>query len=275
MGNSMKSLAKLILLVAFALSATGCASLNKKLKAMFGKSQKTEQVAAVKPTTPRFSDQDQYKTGVERQYKRMNKEQFEADAQVGDTAGSLWVMEGQGAYLFAQNTKRLAGDFVNITIEGTPQQQLQTKSNVIAKLLKKLERGSEPAPAVRSPASKGGANAQNKAPAQAPTVDQNGNSQNPQNVAGQDGAAAGGDQQKTNSGNFDVASVPARITETLKDGSYRVKGAQQFMIGKREYKVIVTGIIRPEDFNEDGTSATKILDGQFDIVSNKKGITSL
>jgi flagellar L-ring protein FlgH len=94
-------------------------------------------------------------------------------------------------------------------------------------------------------------------------------------VAGQDGAAPGDQTQKPNSANFDVAQVPARIVETLKDGSYRVKGAQQFMIGKREYKVIVTGIIRPEDFNEEGTSATKILDGQFDIVSNKNGATTL
>lgn len=272
----MKNFLKLTLIIAVALSTTGCASLNKKLKALFGKSQKSEAVAsAIKPTTPRFSEEDNYKIGAERQYKRMNREQFESDAQVGDQAGSLWVMEGQGAYLFAQNTKRLAGDFVNINIEGTPQQQLQTKSNVIAKLLKKLERGSDPAPSVRNPASKSAPAAGSQQPnQQAVNVDQNGASPNP--AAPADGTAAAGDQAKNpNNSNFDVTQVPARIVETLKDGSYRVKGAQQFMIGKREYKVIVTGIIRPEDFNEDGTSATKILDGQFDIVSNKKGVTTL
>ena len=58
----------------------------------------------------------------------------------------------------------------------------------------------------------------------------------------------------------------------MKDGSYRVKGTQAFMIGKREYKVIVTGIVRPDDFNEDNTSAAKLLDAQFDVVSTKKGI---
>ncbi len=275
----MKNLLKLTLVIAFALSATGCASMNKKLKALFGKSEKSAVAeSAIKPTTPRFSEQDNYKIGAERQYKRMNKEQFEADAQVGDTAGSLWVMEGQGAYLFAQNTKRLAGDFVNINIEGTPQQQLQTKSNVIAKLLKKLERGNEPAPSVRNPASKAapaGKDGNQQPNQQAVNVDQNGSSQNPDQSTAQNGAQPGDQDKKQNNSNFDVSQVPARIVETLKDGSYRVKGAQQFMIGKREYKVIVTGIIRPEDFNEDGTSATKILDGQFDIVSNKKGVTTL
>ena len=44
------------------------------------------------------------------------------------------------------------------------------------------------------------------------------------------------------------------------------------MIGKREYKVIVTGLVRPEDFNDAGISAEKILDPQFDIVSSKKGM---
>lgn len=262
MKNLFNSVLKLTLIVAVALSTTGCA--------LFAKTKKSE--VAIKPTTPRFSEEDNYKLGAERQYKRMNKEQFEADAQVGDTAGSLWVMEGQGAYLFAQNIKRLAGDYVNITIEGAPQQQLQTKSNVIAKLLKKLERGSDPAPAMRGPASKAAGDKQEKANQQAPAADQSG--QSPANAANaQDGAQP--PDQKPNNSSFDVASVPARITETLKDGSYRVKGAQQFMIGKREYKVIVTGIIRPEDFNQEGTSAAKILDGQFDIVSNKKGAASL
>ena len=101
----MNNFFKLTLIILVALSLTGCASINKKLKALFGKDKPSEAVAtAVKPTTPRFSEEDNYKIGAERQYKRMNKEQFESDAQVGDTAGSLWVMEGQGAYLFAQNT---------------------------------------------------------------------------------------------------------------------------------------------------------------------------
>jgi flagellar L-ring protein precursor FlgH len=47
---------------------------------------------------------------------------------------------------------------------------------------------------------------------------------------------------------------------------------QPFMIGKREYKVIVTGVVRPEDFDDAGIEAGKLLDPQFDIVSSRKGM---
>jgi flagellar L-ring protein precursor FlgH len=43
------------------------------------------------------------------------------------------------------------------------------------------------------------------------------------------------------------------------------------MIGKREYKVIVTGIVRQEDFDDSGIDASKLLDPQFDIVSSRRG----
>ena len=67
-----------------------------------------------------------------------------------------------------------------------------------------------------------------------------------------------------------VKEVPTRIIEKLADGNYRVKGQQPFMIGQREYKVIVTGVIRPEDFNDAGVSSNKLLDPQFDVVSIRK-----
>jgi flagellar L-ring protein precursor FlgH len=42
------------------------------------------------------------------------------------------------------------------------------------------------------------------------------------------------------------------------------------MIGNRDYRVIVTGIVRAEDFSEDGVSATKLLDPKFDVVSARQ-----
>ena len=69
---------------------------------------------------------------------------------------------------------------------------------------------------------------------------------------------------------LDIQSVPTRIVERMPDGNYRVKGAQPFMIGKREYKVNVTGIIRPEDFNDEGVSSEKLLDPQYDVVSIRR-----
>jgi flagellar L-ring protein precursor FlgH len=63
--------------------------------------------------------------------------------------------------------------------------------------------------------------------------------------------------------------VPTRVVERMVDGNYRVRGMQSFMIGQREYKVIVAGIVRAEDFNEEGINASQLLDSSFDIVSAK------
>ncbi len=57
----------------------------------------------------------------------------------------------------------------------------------------------------------------------------------------------------------------------MADGNYKIRGSQPFMIGKREYKVIVAGIIRPEDYNDQGVSSQKLLDPQFDVVSIRRG----
>ena len=67
-----------------------------------------------------------------------------------------------------------------------------------------------------------------------------------------------------------MSVVPARIVEKLLDGSYRIKGSQPFMIGRREYKVIVTGMVRSSDIDSDVIQASKILDPRFDIVSTKR-----
>ncbi|MNL31973.1 Flagellar L-ring protein [compost metagenome] len=67
-----------------------------------------------------------------------------------------------------------------------------------------------------------------------------------------------------------VETVPSKIVEKLPDGNYRIKGQQPFMIGKREYKVIVTGLIRPEDFNDEGITSQKLLDPQYDVVSIRR-----
>jgi flagellar L-ring protein precursor FlgH len=67
-----------------------------------------------------------------------------------------------------------------------------------------------------------------------------------------------------------VTNVPARIYDRTTEGHYRVKGAQTFMIGKREYKVIVTGLVRGSDMNGDEIPSSALLEPKFDIVSLKK-----
>lgn len=278
MMNQARQLFNFGLLVALVVFTTGCSSFGKKLKSWMNGGDSSPQAKAV--TTPKFSDTDNLRagSGAERQYRRMNRQRLEEEADVKADAGSLWVMEGQGAYLFAQNQMRMVGDLLNVKIEGAPKTQLQTKVRVISKLLERLEnprglasagganrpgaagQGGQPAPAAANPAG-AAPNPQGQNPA-APNP---GGDPNQQAQAGAENDASKAEPP------FAVQTVPTRIVEQLKDGSYRVRGMQPFMIGKREYKVIVTGIVRAEDFDDAGIDAPKLLDPQFDIVSSKKG----
>lgn len=253
------------IVVVIASAALGCSSFNRGVKNLIGDD---------KPKIAKYSDQENLKFQSERKYRRMNRNRFEDEADVNAQAGSLWVMEGQGAYLFAQNQTRMMGDLLNVRVEGNPRQQLSSKVKVISKLLDRLEtpsRGlsSTPVQAAKAGGAQGGtpAAAQAGAPGAAEGAGADPNA-----------AAAAAQAATEKAGTFDprdpistIQTVPTRIVEQLKDGSYRVKGAQPFMIGKREYKVIVTGVVRPEDFDDSGIDSSKLLDSQFDIVSSRKG----
>jgi flagellar L-ring protein precursor FlgH len=260
-------LAQLLALATVAMLATGCAGLGKTLKNFITGKDSSENAPPRTAGVTRFSENENVRAGGDRQYKRMNRQKFEEEAELKADAGSLWVMEGQGAYLFSQNQIRMVGDLLNVKIEGAPKSQLQTKVKVISKLLERLENPSR------------GLASQNQAAGQPPAQgQQNGQAgnQQAQNANGAEGApaaagATGGEQTAAKESPFAVQAVPTRIVEQLKDGSYRVRGMQPFMIGKREYKVIVTGVIRPEDFDDAGVDASRLLDPQFDIVSSRKG----
>lgn len=261
--NSRYSVWKLSLL-AFCLAVftalTGCASFNRSVKGLVSNDQ---------PKVTKYSDQENLRFQSDRKYRRMNKNKFEDEAEVNAQAGSLWVMEGQGAYLFAQNQTRVMGDLLNVRVEGNPRSQLSSKVKVISKLLERLD-----AP-IRAPSSAQTslAGKQGEKPENAAKKDDDGDSSDAK------GKTAGADKASSEK-TFDpkdpigtIQTVPTRIVEQLKDGSYRVKGVQPFMIGKREYKVIVTGVVRPEDFDDSGIDSSKLLDSQFDIVSSRKGAT--
>lgn len=208
----------------------------------------------------RYSERANLPFETDRKYQRMTRNRFEEEADIGEQAGSLWVMEGQGAYLFAQNQARMTGDLLNIQLEGAPKQQLTSKVRVISKLLERLEKAKS-STSVRGPAAVAGAmsaSTQTPTPAEEATQPNSAGTKSEETANGKDPIAA-------------IQTVPTRIVEQLKDGSYRVKGVQPFMIGKREYRIIVTGIVRQEDFDDSGIKASKLLDSQFDIVSSKKG----
>ncbi len=243
----MRRMTKLLVLVFVCCGLlTGCASFGAWMKELVGgkvtrKSKKVGQRAVGK-------------IDKNKNYRRTDHQSLQEESKLGASSGSLWIERGQGSYLFTQNTNRLIGDLVNVEIEGQAKKQIETKVNVIQNLLDRImlqreerrmameKRKNSGKRSVASKKSKKAA-----APAPAPTP-----------------AAPKKPSQK-----FEVKVVPSQITEIMKDGSYMVEGDQPFMIGKREYKLVVKGIVRQEDFDDEGISAETLLDPKFDIVTNR------
>jgi flagellar L-ring protein precursor FlgH len=240
----------------FTLTQSGCASFNKRLKGLLGGGTKVEDAQAKSASNlTKYSDTAEVQPSVKRQYKRTTKQSLSEESALDAKAGSLWVMEGQGAYLFSQNVVRLVGDPLAVQLEGDPKDQLQSKATIIKKLLAKIE---ERQNRLREPAAESSENKEAKA-------EKSDKEKDTKKEKSEKTAQA----PSTLDSAYDLAvkTVPTRITERTLDGNYRVKGSQPFIIGTREYKIIVTGVVRAEDFNEDGIAASKLLEPKFDIVS--------
>ncbi len=235
----MKSSLTLIMNIAIVFSIAGCASFGQSLKAFLGGD-------SVKTQTVKTNSKTVGKIDKNKNYKRTDHKTLQEKSSLGAESGSLWIERGQGSYLFTQNTNRLIGDLVNVEIDGQAKKQIETKVAVIQNLLDRIKAQNEQ----RALASQANSNTQTGTAAPAPA---------PAPAPAQEPA------QK-----FEVKIVPSRITEILKDGSYFVQGDQVFMIGKREYKLVVKGIVRQEDFDDQGISAETLLDPNFDIVTNKR-----
>lgn len=254
----MKTSARLLLIFTICSFQLGCANFGKSLKSFVGGGGAQSEPMQKKSRQLKFSEaqsvpyDNKYKN-----YQRMTKERFEEQAGVHKSReGSLWVMEGQGSYLFSSNTLRLVGDIVNVKLEGSPKAQLQTKVGVIKDLVARLEKPKrKPAAATKD------ATAQQEA--KTPTPD---DTQPPAAQANANEPV----KEKEEEAVMGVDVVPARIVDRTVEGNYRIKGTQTFMIGKREYRVIVTGLVRPSDMNGDEISAPNILEPKFDVVSLKK-----
>lgn len=247
------------LLIVF-LAQTGCASFNRGLKALLsGNPAPRPQAEAPRDSLVKYSETSNLSPSVRRKYRRTTRETLEREALLGERAGSLWVMEGQGAYLFHQNIMRMIGDPIAVELEGHPKEQLVAKVEVIRDLLQKIEDRQKAM--LRGPAS--------ERPVE-------GNDPQPGAPQGQPPAAAQAQAPQAEDPDFKVKNVPTRIVERTVDGNYRVKGDQPFLIKGREYKVIVTGVVKAEDFNDEGIPASRLLDPKFDIVSVKRsGAASL
>lgn len=213
----------------------------------------------------KYSESPQAGVYTDRQYKHMTRAQMEDQSELGSSAGSTWVMEGQGAYLFAQNKSRKEGDILNVLLDGSAFKQVETKVNVIKQLLAQLEAQLKEKELIQR-----GLASVNSA----------------DGMPGAAGVGAGkvlvakdevkpvvsADKSKKEDDEIaEIKTITTKIVERMADGNYRIKGSQPFMIGKREYKVIVAGIIRSEDYNDQGVSSQKLLDPQFDVVSIRRG----
>lgn len=245
MNRSLLFQALFIVMIGLCMANTGCATLKDLLG--FESDKKAPVVDAEDDDRVKFSDNPNVLNPSDRQYRRMTKSRMEEESELYSQAGSMWVNEGQGAYLFAQNKTRREGDVLNVKVEGAAQKQVETKVAVIKKLLKQLEEEELKAtqPDIPLKVAEAPADAAKRAPASAPKAEEK---EEP----------------------LDIQNVPTKIIERMADGNYRVKGQQPFMIGKREYKVIVTGMVRPEDFSDEGMSSNKLLDPQFDVVSIRR-----
>jgi flagellar L-ring protein FlgH len=249
MKKSLMFQALFLVMIAISLMNSGCSTLQGWMGFNEEKQAKAADVPSEKPALTKFSETPSVLNPSDRQYRKMTRSRMEEESDLGSSAGSMWVGDGQGAYLFSQNKSRKDGDLLNVKVEGTAQKQIETKVSVIKKLLKQLEEEELKA----------------QQPVPVPLADNNPNPKKPE--ADRAPASEKKDEKEEP---LDIGAVPTRIVERLADGNYRIKGAQPFMIGKREYKVIVTGLIRPEDFNDEGVSSAKLLDPQYDVVSIRR-----
>lgn len=240
-----------------------CGSFGKKMKSFLNGGDSGPSTQAAKSAKLKFSDSPNVspQTG-DKQYRRVNREIFEKEGMLEEASGSLWTMEGQGSYLFSQNLLRVSGDVINISLDGVPRSSLEKKVEIIKTLLDRNRRQT------RNVASAPPAQAAQPPPAAAPdgAAAPAAGAAAPPAPSADEKAEAEEEKKST----FDVASVPSRIVEKTLDGSYRIKGSQSFMIGRREYRVIATGVVRPADIKNDSIEASRLVDSKFDVVATRK-----
>ncbi|HEX4923332.1 MAG TPA: flagellar basal body L-ring protein FlgH [Bdellovibrionales bacterium] len=255
-----------VLLMTVAIALSGCGSFGKKLKAFMAGDDAPAAAPAERNQATRFSNTPNMPVAQKnRLYKRTTRESFERDGMLEQDSGSLWVMEGQGSYLFSQNIIRVVGDLVNVELDGGPRSQLAAKVDVIQKLIERTRKEAARRELAAAAAAQQNTQ-QEKKPGEIKTAEIN-----PVNSGNPNEPKPDGEKEEGEGANgFDVSIVPARIVEKSADGSYRIKGVQPFMIGRKEYKVIVTGMVRSSDINDDTIQASRVLDPRFDIVSTKK-----
>ena len=261
---------------------TGCATMYDFFGFDGPKQEVIVKEEVVKEPLTKYSDISNFAPASDRNYKRMTKERFEEDAELHAGAGSLWVMEGQTSYLFAQNKKRREGDPSTLLVQGMALKDVQMKALAIKDLLIELENQKKEAEAKKkkeeekvqrladiekekkSILAKSEADNEDAA---AVLAEQRIDARKPASVA----VAEAPKNPELEKINFkEIEQVPMKITERLPDNQYRVAGQQFLTIRNRPYKLIVNGTIRGDDFSDQNFSSDKMFDGNFELVHLKK-----
>jgi flagellar L-ring protein precursor FlgH len=302
----MKAIA---LSVLFILGLQGCATFSSEDKARLEKELqpahieqpatqakapeaeiKDDDIGESEPLT-RYSGLNNMAPPSDRQYKRMTRERMEEESALNSSAGSLWKMEGQTSYLFAENKHRREGDPTTIKLEGAALKFVENKAQVVGELLTQLDEQKRIADEEERKAE---AEKQRLAQVEAEKK------LRAERIAKGEIVVDPLDEQQANvearnDGDFrmpastkavamapkkaaveekidlkDVENIPAKIVERMTDDTYRIRGQQYLTIKKKPYKLITTALIRAEDFNDVSVSSNKLLEAQYDLVHVKR-----
>ncbi len=240
----------------------------------------------------KYSDVNNFAPSTDRSYKRMTRKKMEEESELYSSAGSLWKMDGQTSYLFAENKMRQTGDPTVLKVEGSAVKLLENKVNVVQELLFELDQQRKKAEEEqRKENERKAILAQKKLekkiraeriargeivvdPLEEEMAQQRAEEdlllemRKPANYAENTEKLEEIKYEK-----FDlkeVENIPAKIVERLPDNFYRIKGQQFMTIKKKPYKVIATGLLRAEDFDDKQISSAKLIDAQYDIVHVKR-----
>lgn len=255
-----------------------------------GKTTEAAPVAPDEEPMVRYSELNNMAPVADRNYKRMTRKKMEEESELYSSAGSLWKMEGQTSYLFAENRHRQEGDPTTIKVEGAALKAIESKVAVIADLLKQLEKQKiqaeedakiaeeekirlaqlEEEKKLRAERIANGEIVVDpmdeiESKEQAETTEK-------KLVASRKLAslAAGQKVKEEKIDLKEVENIPSKIVEKMSDDTYRIKGQQFLTIKKKSYKVIATALVRVEDFNDSSVSSNKLLDAQYDIIHMKR-----
>lgn len=234
----------------------------------------------------KFSDANNMAPPSDRSYKRMTREKMEEESELYGSAGSLWKMEGQTSYLFAENKHRRHGDATSIKMDGPALKLIENKVAVVQELLVQLEEQKKKAEEESKKAEEekqrlAEVEEQKKVKAEmiakGDWVEDPFEGQYPQDLDRKPAAVAEpvavANKEPKKEEKIDLKEIdliPSKVVEKLSDGLYRIRGQQFLTIKKKPYKVIATALVREEDFNDTAVSSSKLLDAQYDVIHVKR-----